>query len=419
LSNPPIALLSEQASAQVKPIGDFSFVLSVQMLLLFAAIPGLTGPVWWGAVVKERGYDIVALGTMQTVNAIAGFVVGTLLAVTLQRLDRRMVMVGCALVMLVAELATNVTTSLPAFFGVRAMHATAMGIVSILGIVYLGYTASPTKAYAWYTTLQTLMQSVALFALPMLSKSFGLTGVQWALATTAGLIALLALRMPRKAPVVLASDGSAQAPGKGDNNSDNKPLPIAWIPAVPAILAWFAFNFYITDFFAYSERFGNARGIDAETIGLVLAVTTAMGVPASLFVAWLGERIGLCWPVVLGAVFGVGSAALLLLPMFGLPGYWVAMGVFSLVWSFVYPFLLSLFMKIDPLGRLTVATQPIRMALNVGMAAITTGATAWWGLPAVAWLAGTGILLCPLAVWLALRLNARHISTRTLSPSTP
>lgn len=385
------------------------------MLLLFAAIPGLTGPVWWGAVVKERGYDIVALGTMQTVNAITGFVVGTLLAVTLQRLDRRMVMVGAALVMLLAELATNVTTSLPAFFAVRAMHATAMGVVSILGIVYLGYTASPTKAYAWYTTLQTAMQSLALFAVPMLSRSFGLTGVQWALATTAGLIALLALRMPRKAPVVPASSGDSQATG----NVDHKPLPIAWIPAVPAILAWFAFNFYITDFFAYSERFGNARGIDAETIGLVLAVTTAMGVPASLFVAWLGERIGLFWPVLLGAVFGIGSAALLLLPVFGLPGYWVAMGVFSLVWSFVYPFLLSLFMKIDPLGRLTVATQPIRMALNVCMAAITTGATAWWGLPAVAWLAGTGILLCPLAVWLALRLNARHVSARAFAPSTP
>jgi hypothetical protein len=85
------------------------------------------------------------------------------------------------------------------------------------------------------------------------------------------------------------------------------------------------------------------------------------------------------------------------------------MGVFSLVWSFVYPFMLSLFMKIDPLGRLTVATQPIRMALNVGMAAVTTGATAWWGLPAVAWLAGAGIVLCPLAVWLALRLNTRHL----------
>lgn len=409
MSNPTIAIPSEQPSAQVKPIGDFGFVLSVQMLLLFAAIPGLTGPVWWGAVVKERGYDIVALGTMQTINSITGFVVGTLLAVTLQRLDRRMVMVGGALVMVAAELATNVTTSLPAFFAVRAMNATAMGVVSILGIVYLGYTTSPTKAYAWYTTLQTLMQSLALFALPVLSRSFGLTGVQWALATTAGMIALLALRMPRKVPVAPAANGIGQAAG----NIDNQLLPIAWIPAIPAIFSWFAFNFYITDFFAYSERFGNARGIDGETIGLVLAVTTAMGVPASLFVAWLGERIGLFWPVALGAVFGVGSAALLLLPMFGLPGYWVAMGVFSLVWSFVYPFLLSLFMKIDPLGRLTVATQPIRMALNVGMAAITTGATAWWGLPAVAWLAGAAILLCPLAVWLALRLNARHVSART------
>ncbi len=392
------------SAAQVKPIGDVSYVLSVQILLLFAAIPGLTGPVWWGAVVRERGYDIVALGTMQTVNAIAGFVVGTLLAVTLQRLDRRMVMVGAGLVMLAAELATNFTTSLPAFFAVRAMQSTAMGVVSILGVVYLGYTASPTKAYAWYTTLQTLMQALALFALPVLSKSFGLSGVQWTLAATAGLIALLALRMPRKAPVMPAPRTAMAASGEATGQAP----AIAWIPAIPAVFSLFAFNFYTTDFFAYSERFGNARGIDAETIGLVLGVTTAVGLPASLFVSWLGERIGLFWPVVIGAVFGVASAAMLLLPQFGLPGYWVAMGVFSLVWSFVYPFLLSLFMKLDPLGRLTVATQPIRMALNVGLTAMTTAATAWWGLPAVAWLAGAGIVLCPLAVWLALRLNARH-----------
>jgi hypothetical protein len=57
-----------------------------------------------------------------------------------------------------------------------------------------------------------------------------------------------------------------------------------------------------------------------------------------------------------------------------------------------------------------VATQPIRMALNVGLSAITTAATAWWGLPAVAWLAGLGVLLCPLMVWMALRLNATHTS---------
>jgi MFS transporter, DHA1 family, inner membrane transport protein len=415
MSHATIAVPPGQTPVHVKPIGGLGYVLSVQVLLLFGAIPGLTGPVWWGALVKERGYDIVALGTMQTANAITGFVVGTLLAVTLQRLDRRLVMVSAALVMLLAEVATAFTTSLPAFFAVRAAHSAAMGVVSILAIVYLGYTASPTKAYAWYTTLQTLMQSAALFAIPVLAKTFGFNGVQWTLAGTAAVMALLCLRMPRRAPIAWNAGTVAAAPGI----AAGKALPIAWIPAIPAIFSWFAFNFYITDFFAYSERFGNARGIDAETIGLVLAVTTAVGLPASLFVSWLGERMGLFWPVVVGALFGLGSAVLLLLPQFGLPGYWVAMGVFSLVWSFVYPFLLSLFMKIDPLGRLTVATQPIRMALNVGMAAVTTGATAWWGLPAVAWLAGAGIVLCPLAVWLALRLNARHVNARALSPSTP
>ena len=414
MSHSPHAPLPDPGGDRVKPIGGMGYLLSVQVLLLFAAIPGLTGPVWWGAVVRERGYDIVALGTMQTVNAACGFIVGTLLAVLLHRLDRRVVMVAAGLLMLGAEIATYFTTSLPAFLAVRAVHSTGMGVVSILGLVFLGYAASPTKAYAWYTTLQTLMQSLALFTLPVLSKTFGFIGVQTTLAATAGVIALLALRMPRKAPV-MAPTGSEALPA----GAPAKPPPIPWIPAIPAVLAWFAFNFYTTDFFAYSERFGNARGIEPETIGLVLAVTTALGLPASLFVAWLGERMGLFWPVVVGAVFGLASATLLLLPQFGLPGYWAAMGVFSLVWSFVYPFLLALFMKIDPLGRLTVATQPIRMALNVGLTAMTTAATAWWGLPAVAWLAGAGIVLCPLAVWLALRLNARHVATAGAGAPTP
>ena len=407
LSNSTLAASPDKVALQVKPIDSVGYVLSVQTLLLFAAIPGLIGPVWWGAVVKERGYDIVALGTMQTVNAVAGFVVGTLLAVSLQRLDRRVVMVVAALLMLAAEVATTFTTSLPLFYAVRAVQATSMGVITILGVVYLGYTASPTKAYAWYGTLQTLMQSLALLGLPVLAKSFGFNGVQWALAATAGLIALLCLRLPRKAPLMAAANTATAASGADAETRKTPPIP--WLPAIPAIFAIFAFNFYTTDFFVYSERFGNARNIDAETIGLVLGVTTAVGLPASLFVSWLGERIGLFWPVLIGAVFGVLPAALLLLPQLGLQGYWVAMGVFSMVWSFVYPFMLSLFMKIDPLGRLTVATQPIRMALNVGMAALTTGATVWWGLPAVAWLAGAGIMLCPLAVWLALRLNARHL----------
>ena len=45
------------------------------------------------------------------------------------------------------------------------------------------------------------MQSLALLGLPVLAKSFGFNGVQWALAATAGLIALLCLRLPRKAPM--------------------------------------------------------------------------------------------------------------------------------------------------------------------------------------------------------------------------
>jgi predicted MFS family arabinose efflux permease len=407
------AALAAEPEAQVQPIASAGYSVAVQLLLLCCAVPGLTGPVWWGAVVKERGYDIVTLGMLQTINSVGGFVVGTLLAVTLQRLDRRQVMVGCGLVMLAAELLTLIATSLPAFYAVRALHSMAMGVVSILGIVYLGYTPSPTKAYAWYTTLQTVMQSLALFALPVIAKSFGLSGVQWALAGTAALIAVLSMQMPRKAPVMVSA--AARPGGEGAATPSMAPPPIAWIPAIPAVAAWLAFHFYTNDFFAYSERFGNARQIDAETIGLVLAVTTAMGLPASLFVTWLGERMGLFWPVVIGGVVGAFSAALLLLPQFGLPGYWVAMGVFSMVWSFVYPFLLSLFMKIDPLGRLTVATQPIRMALNVGLSAVTTAATAWWGLPAVAWLAGLGVLLCPLMVWMALRLNATQPSATTPS----
>lgn len=378
--------------------GTFRYVATVQTILLVGALAGLTTPVFWGAIVKARGYDIVTFGTMNTINAGVGFLVGTWLVLYLQKLDRRLIIIVCGLTSMMVELATIFAVDKNAFFVVRAFGAGAAGVAGIVGLVYLSYTPSPPKTYAWYVTLQTMVQAIGLFAVPQIAKNFGIDGL---LMTQSGIglcVALLALTLPK----IPAKDFAGHADVGGVTPS------IPWAAAVPAMFAFLTFGFYTTDFFNYSERFGNARGLDPERIGLILAVTTAAGLPASLLVSWLGDRIGKVIPVLIGGVAGLIASLLLLLPEFGEIGFWVALTVFSLVWSFVYPYLLALFADIDPVGRLLVATQPIREAVKVLLQAGLTAATAFYGLKAAAWLAGLAIVLCPLMVTMALYLNERH-----------
>lgn len=374
----------------------FAYVATVQAVLLATAVSALTIPVWWGVISKARGYDLVTFGTMNTVNAAVAFVFGTGLAVTIKRIDRRIVMIVCGLLMSACELLTIIVVHPYAFFAVRSINSAALQIAAIIAVVNLGYTRDPARHYGWYTTFQTAIQALGLFGVPHVARALGFNGLQALMALPGILVATLALRLPRHAPEELATDDASP------------PVPpLRWAPAIPAICAFLAFGFYTNDFFAYSERFGNARGLDAERIGLALAVTTAAGIPASLFVSWLGTRLGILRPIAVGAIFGVAAALLLLYPAFGEAGYWLALLIFSLVWGLVLPYLLGLFATIDPVGRLLIATQPIRAAVSTLLLAGLTAATALGGLPVVGWLAAAALCLCPLFVALALRLNRR------------
>jgi predicted MFS family arabinose efflux permease len=378
----------------------FRYVATVQTILLFGAAVGLTTPVWWGAISKARGYDLATFGTMLTVNATAAFLVGTLLVFYLQRIDRRAVMIACGLVAALVEVATIFAVDKYAFFAIRAIGAVATSVAGILGLVYLSYTPSPSRTYGWYTSFQTVVQSAGLFSVPVIAKNMGIEGLQLTLAGLFFAVAFLSYFLPSIPPekFTRAKDTTAAV------------APIAWGPAIPAMLAWLSFGFFTSDFFAYSERFGDARGLDAERIGLILAITMGAGLPASLFVSWLGDRIGKVVPVLIGGACGFISCLFLLMPEFGETGYWIALTVFSLVWSFVYPYLLALFADIDPVGRLLVATTPVRSAISVVLTGGLTAATVQYGLPAAAWLAALAIFLCPLFVVLALELNKRRLA---------
>ena len=249
-------------------------------------------------------------------------------------------------------------------------------------------------------TLQTIVQSASLFAVPVIEKNFGLTGLQIALASIGLSIAALSLLLPT-IPSHLLTRTSAIAPGASIP-------PIPWVPAIAALFASQTFAFFTQDFYAYSERFGNARHIDPEQIGFILAVTMGAGLPASLFVSWIGDRIGKVTPTLIGGAAGLIACLLLLAPELGEPGYWVALTVFSLVWSFVYPFLLSLFADIDPFGRLMVAANPFRTIFGIVMQSALAVGIAHYGLPAAAWFAAVAVVACPLFLILSLHLNERH-----------
>lgn len=374
------------------PAAARALALRLQVFLLLCQVPTIALPVWWGAFAAARGYTLVDYGVLVTAGMVGPSLASLVIAAAIERLDRRLVIAGAMLVC-AATFAGYALVTDP--FAIAVLWGITMAAQSagayFFAQSYFGALPDMDRQLGIHITVSMLLQAALLAAIPPLSAGIGLGGVQVALGLGALAAAAVALTLPG-------------GPAASAATEDQAPR-VRWFapPVLLAIATFTAFYSYITEFYNYSERFGNALGLSATAVGAVLGATTLVGVLGSLLATVLGNRAGRVLPLTLGALLGLTAALLVTVESLGAHGYWIAMSLFSIVWSLMQPYATALLLAVDPTGRALMLSVPARGLLGAGISAAVTAASVRYGLVAVVWASVGLIALAPPLAWFATR----------------
>lgn len=386
----------------------------LQAFLVLVQVPTVAMPVWWGVLADARGYTLVDYGVLVTSSLVGPALASLALAARIDRINRRLVIAGAMLVCAATFVGYALIASpraVAALWGVTMATQSAAGYY--LAQSYFAELPDMDRQLGIHVSLSMLLQAALLAVIPQVASAAGLVGLQAALGTGALAAAIMALSLPGPAttPSATATMGRVAA-----GASHRLPTTPAWL----AIATFTAFYTYITEFYSYSERFGSALGLSGVVVGQVLGATTLVGLAGSLAVTALGDRFGRLWPLSIGSLLGLIAAVLVTAHSLGNLGYWVAMSVFSIVWSLMQPYATALLLAVDPSGRALMLSVPVRGLIGAGIAALVTALSARWGLDAVVWVSGLLLVTTPLFAWMTVKAQrAAGPAGRPAADSTP
>jgi hypothetical protein len=105
--------------------------------------------------------------------------------------------------------------------------------------------------------------------------------------------------------------------------------------------------------FTYAERIGVGFALSMNQIGEILGLSSLLGIPAALLVAWVGDRFGQLGPLVFSMSLSIGALVWLQFPS-GEPTYMVSMICLGSAWAIGLPYFYAVEARLDPGGSVVV-----------------------------------------------------------------
>jgi predicted MFS family arabinose efflux permease len=371
--------------------------IAAQALLPQAFFLTFIWPSYLGALVDHKGFTNKQIADVASADSIGGLAALLLLTAVLTRIDRRHALLAGVGVLSLANLFNLGVDSYGATLALRTVAGFATVWIFGLAVAYFGNTALPERWFAWRATIAVVLQGVLFLAAPRLIAAFGVESLYlggllltplslWAIAN------LPARPLPYRAPPAPPVPGTLT----------RRRVAVWWL-----VVGVGMFSFYYQPLFVFSERLGHDIGLDANALGLALAVTTVIGVIGSLAVSWQGERFGRTLPIFASGIIGIGIAFMLTRVNAVLP-YWIALSLFSIIWSYMPCYLMGFVAVADPDGRLAVGAQAVAMVATILSTAITGLLLDRYGLGAPGIVAMVGMAACVAITMVGAGLYARE-----------
>ncbi|QKR99590.1 MFS transporter [Sphingomonas sp. CL5.1] len=265
--------------------------------------------------------------------------------------------VGVGLLLLVAgNFATAASHSYAAIAAARVLAGTGEGIAVGFAFAAFGRAANPDRTFAVYLVLGAVLGAGILLMLPALQAQFG----PQRLFVANGVLAALVLLGLRWFPHGRRLEQDAVLGHGGLNRR----------MATWSLIAVFFYFFAIGAVWSYSERIGQASGLDAQQIAHGLSLGTFAGMGGAALAGLLPRRFGRAWPL---AVSGAATILSYLLLVGGVSAtaFTISMVLLLMSWNFAQPLLSGICCDADCEGRVVCAMGSIQtFGMGFGPAAV-------------------------------------------------
>jgi predicted MFS family arabinose efflux permease len=301
-----------------------------------ATLPAVL-PVMVGVMAEQLGFGLARAGYVASAN-MAGVAIGSIVGAVLTRRWSwaTVIIVGVA-IMISTNLLTMLGTTFPYVATMRLASGLGEGLIAGICYAAMGRSGQAARALAFYVAGQGLVGAVGLGIMATVIQRAG-----WPmLFVLVSLLALPAFWLAR--PIGTLQTLVAPTPSAADKR-------MSWLgwSAVATLLAQFV---GLSSIWAFLERLGNAKGIDATHLSIALSASAIANMVGSLAVGLLAHRVrGLQGIAVAFALFATSIAATFLSNDWLV--YLIAGVLFMLSWAVYFPFQFGLLANFDRGGAL-------------------------------------------------------------------
>lgn len=343
-----------------------------------------TVPLVIGALIDGLDMSAQSAGTLATVEIFSIAVSALMLSRTLTASNMRLISYAAVVLCVVAQALSSMTESYYGLVIFRLLAGVASGALLAVANLLIATSRSPGPLYGWVFAIASLGFAIMLTILPYSIVFNQQQGLFVAIALVCLLIAPLVLMLPNES---LA--GANQATGENSQRGSIFLIGLFFLALTIVYLA-------MGGVWAFSERVANNLGIDQDTIGLLLGLSTLAGVLGAASAGLLAKTGRLTAPVVLGFVVS-GISAFLIAQSGEVASYTVGILLYGYCYMFAVAFVLGIAAALDFEGRVAIATNGyIMIPYSLGPAVF--GIVGLGNISMLGWICLAGCILAGLLV---------------------
>ena len=315
-------------------------LLTIRRLIVPTAFAGLVSyqalsvlPLIVGGLIDHRGFTASQAGMVGSLEVFAMAGTAIILSPKINRIQRHYWAIGASLLLALMQFLSASPSAAGWFYVERFVAGMSSGVLVAILAATIPLARNPERLTALIILFDSSCTMGLYLVMPSLILQYGLTGAYGFLAIMTVLLAPLFLLLPASGPA---------------------PTPLS---APMRKTAWrvVAYSMSIsiagTALWSFTERMGVSIGLELTTIGQVFAGSILIGLVGASTAAFIGQKIGSFWPIIIATLFNVSAA--IAMPQVSTPLLFVVLFcVLQLSQQFNDPFRTGVTARLDGEGRL-------------------------------------------------------------------
>ncbi|AQA19570.1 MFS transporter [Halioglobus japonicus] len=363
------------STAHTRTIFDDWRSIAVAIYMALAGYTVMVGiPVISTAWVELLGFTEVQVGRIAGAD-LGGFSLGAvLMAPLVARVNRRLLVLGAAVVVIAGNALCTVMTSYEETLWLRAIAGAGSGAFTAIAVATLAGTAKPARAFNLLLFAFAFSQGGELWLLPQLTMN---QIYLFFIGTYVVGLLLLPWLPPRPVEKRLQLETYIDDDGQPLHNAIEIPRSVPWLVLAAVLFTYLNIGAYWT----YIELASVASEADPDWVGQMLVYTSVFSVIGCACATLISNRFGLARPLLVTLVAQAIIVAMLANGINNI-NVMVSMFAFNFCWIFVDVYQSATIANVDHTGKfaaLMPGAQGLGQIIGPNMAASLLAANTGYG----------------------------------------